>query len=778
MNRSTRTSIIVGSLLLLVFMLGAGLAIGTSRQALAAGPVQTDIRGFHLLSAGEGWLWTGPQLYWTRDAGAHWSDITAPNFERAAIRAVYFNDPQHGWLVAVRPASGELSASAWQALSSPQRSADGGELSSSALRASSPSQRSADGGELSSTSGAPVWVLAYTPDAGRSWQIRPLPLFDAAEALQMSGLAALDFVNPQVGWLSVQRMTSSAFSAGVLFRTTDGGQTWQRVASPGGRPVYFVTPDLGWTTAGPLGDHLYRTSDGGLSWTRQSVAAPRSGSGRTVRYQLPVFENARAGVLPVLVSGDAAARVAYYLTADGGKAWRPAVSVPVDPGLAGALRLPLSVLNARRWLQATSAGGGRMLDIADGQVVTARGNSDGRAASIVALDMTTPAIGWAEQRSGDCAPLDGGQRLCSRQSALLRTVDGGQSWQPLALPGALGTSSAQAPAGTKLVASQGFDACTPGSLPQMQTWFATSPYTVVNLYLGGSELYSGCTVLTPSYVTALAAQGWTFIPTWIGPQAPCAGYKSSFPYDPTQAQAQGVAEADSAINRAAALGLTLPDQSSTILYYDMEYFDTSNNACRDAAKAFISGWTGELRARNNKAGVYAISSIMSDYSAISNVPDDVWMAQWTIPAAYSPTASVWNVPFVSNSVWVNHQRLHQYAGGHDETWGGVTLNIDSDVLDARVAALPCYVVSLGVNVPAGGSLGSHSGTSCPGGFLANSVLGLQATPSAGYLFTGWGGDAAGLSNPLTVTVNSNLSFIAAFSPIQSRILLPLIQASH
>ena len=632
-----------------------------------------------------------------------------------------------------------------------------------------------DSGELSA--GAPVWVLAHTPDAGRSWQITSLPLFDAAEAPQMSGLAALDFVSAQVGWLSVQRMTSSAFSAGALFRTTDSGQTWQRVQSPGGRPVYFVTPDLGWTTAGPLGDQLYRSLDGGLSWARQSVGAPPPGSGRTVRYQLPVFENARAGVLPVLVAGEAAARVAYYLTADGGESWQPAVSVPVEPGQAGALRLPLSVLSARRWLQATAAGGGRMLDIADGQVVTARSNSDGRAASIVALDMTTPGIGWAEQRSGDCAPRDGGQRLCSRQSALLRTVDGGQSWQPLALPGAPGTSTAQSQSGTKLAAGQGFDACTPGSLPQLQTWFATSPYTVVNLYLGGSELYSGCTTLTPSFVTALAAQGWTFIPTWVGLQAPCTGYSSKFAYNTAQAQSQGAAEADSAIDRAAALGLTLPDKSSTILYYDMEYFDTSDTACREAAKAFVSGWTGQLRARGNKAGVYAVSSVMSDYTASSNVPDDVWMAQWTIPAAYSPTASVWNVPYVSNSVWVNHQRVHQYANGHDETWGGVTLNIDSDVLDARVAALPCYAVSLSVKVPATGSLAASSDTPCSGGYLANSIVGLHVTPTTGYLFTGWSGDAAGLSNPLTVTVNSNLGFSATFSPIQSRILIPFIRDS-
>ena len=29
----------------------------------------------------------------------------------------------------------------------------------------------------------------------------------------------------------------------------------------------------------------------------------------------------------------------------------------------------------------------------------------------------------------------------------------------------------------------------------------------------------------------------------------------------------------------------------------------------------------------------------------------------------------------------NHERVHQYTGGHDETYGGVTINIDSNAVD-------------------------------------------------------------------------------------------------
>jgi hypothetical protein len=41
---------------------------------------------------------------------------------------------------------------------------------------------------------------------------------------------------------------------------------------------------------------------------------------------------------------------------------------------------------------------------------------------------------------------------------------------------------------------------------------------------------------------------------------------------------------------------------------------------------------------------------------------------------------------VPSGDWSNHQRLHQYQGGHDATYGGVTLNIDSDYVDAGAAS--------------------------------------------------------------------------------------------
>ena len=67
-------------------------------------------------------------------------------------------------------------------------------------------------------------------------------------------------------------------------------------------------------------------------------------------------------------------------------------------------------------------------------------------------------------------------------------------------------------------------------------------------------------------------------------------------------------------------------------------------------------------------------------------PDDVWIAHW-IDQDYNPFATVWDVTCLSNDLWPDHQRVRQYAGDHTETWGGLPLRIDSNVLDGEVVAL-------------------------------------------------------------------------------------------
>ena len=219
----------------------------------------------------------------------------------------------------------------------------------------------------------------------------------------------------------------------------------------------------------------------------------------------------------------------------------------------------------------------------------------------------------------------------------------------------------------------------------MQDWWNHSPYGVWNLYIGGSNL--GCrsaneAAIKAPFVSQLSQQGWQFIPTWVGLQASCSSlnvYKMSS--DPATANRQGIAEANAASETVADLGF-----SHSIVYFDLEYFSAADEACRTAAEAFISGWTAQLHSRGNQAGVYgsACGSGVDSYHTIANVPDAIWPAAWS-RSDYDRSASVWGIPCIPDSHWSDHQRILQYAGDHDEYWGGTALEVDSDVLDGIVA---------------------------------------------------------------------------------------------
>lgn len=55
-------------------------------------------------------------------------------------------------------------------------------------------------------------------------------------------------------------------------------------------------------------------------------------------------------------------------------------------------------------------------------------------------------------------------------------------------------------------------------------------------------------------------------------------------------------------------------------------------------------------------------------------------------------------------------------------------------------------------------------TSGAGSYIAGSSATIKATANAGYIFSSWSGDAAGSTNPLTITVDGNKNIIANFTP--------------
>jgi len=662
----SRLSIILAAVLVSISAAAAPTRAVAPSNALevATLPAANALGDFDLLTPQDGWVLLGNSLYATHTGGESWEEITPPDLGQRGIWAAHFLDPRQGWLLL------------------------------------------AQAGEA----GEPSFVLAVTTDGGISWRGVPLPLFAQGDLDARVASAHLFFVDGDTGWLVFRRATSANFDVGVLFRTTDGGETWTRLAIPIGDPVYFSTTNLGWVAGGAAGDEFYRTRDGGSTWERQDV--PDAAAVGRRAYGLPRFEGARRGQLPLVLSKGERSEVLFYATDDGGDSWRLAQVVPLDEELPAGSPLPLSLLDATRWSLVLPAKG-RVLSQDQGGEVHSTTSYDRGAAGIVALDMAAKdmaakdmaakpgdsgQVGWARYAAGDCAITADGPR-CTQETRLLRTEDGGRTWSILSLPtkgvepAAARAQAAAELAGastdlTQAIVGQAFDSCTLPSVSQMRNWFLNSPYRTWNLYIGGSSM-ANCGTLTAAHIAQLAQQGWRLIPTWVGPQAACTTFSTRMSADPATAYAQGVAEANAATDVAASLGLTRPDGTGTMIYYDLEAYDTTNQPCRDAARSFIAGWSAQLRARGIKSGVYgsACSSALADFQNLPAAPDGVWIAVWTKPYEYRPEATVWNLACLANSLWANHQRLRQYSGGHDETWGGLTLNIDSNVLDGIVVAL-------------------------------------------------------------------------------------------
>jgi hypothetical protein len=242
------------------------------------------------------------------------------------------------------------------------------------------------------------------------------------------------------------------------------------------------------------------------------------------------------------------------------------------------------------------------------------------------------------------------------------------------------TTPAPAPTPQATV-TKGFDACAAPSLNTMSKWKASSPYTTVGVYIGGANRGCAQPNLTSSWVSAAWAQGWKLLPIWVGPQASCTtlGGATKLSGDAPTAFFQGVAEAQSAANAAQALGMGW----MTPIYYDMEGY-TRGGSCTASVQAFADGWTRQLNSRGFRSAMYSsLCSGILDAAAStgdsSKVPlNAIWIAAWNnTPNIYgfgSPCA-------LSDSLWNDHQRVHQYTGGHNETYGGITVNIDTNAVD-------------------------------------------------------------------------------------------------
>ena len=232
----------------------------------------------------------------------------------------------------------------------------------------------------------------------------------------------------------------------------------------------------------------------------------------------------------------------------------------------------------------------------------------------------------------------------------------------------------------------GFDSCTAPAAQTMSAW-RVSPYRVVGTDLGGVNWACSYGNFNGNWIAAVTAQGWQFIPIWVGLQAPCYAHAGVQKIKAPEAYTEGKADAASAAATARSFGY---GQGSPI-YFDMEGYPRNNASCTKAVLSFLAGWTRRLHTAGYLSGVYSsASSGIADLATKYHVssyprPDDIWIADWDGSTGLAD-------PSVPRGDWTGHRRLHQYYGGHDETWGGATLDIDDNSVGGTVAsARPTHI---------------------------------------------------------------------------------------
>jgi len=223
----------------------------------------------------------------------------------------------------------------------------------------------------------------------------------------------------------------------------------------------------------------------------------------------------------------------------------------------------------------------------------------------------------------------------------------------------------------------GFDACAAPSRRAMSAW-SSSPYRAIGVYIGGSN--RGCSQpnLTASWVTDQTAAGWRLIPTYVGLQAPTSSCSSCARLSAGSAALQGSQAATDAVNDARLVGIG----EGSPIYFDMESY-TRTASASGATLTFLEAWTTRLHALGYESGVYSSSSsgiadLAGRLGGVYRLPDHLWIANWNGRRSTDD-------PFVPASAWNDHQRIHQYRGGHNETYGGVTIDIDNNYVEGATA---------------------------------------------------------------------------------------------
>ena len=129
--------------------------------------------------------------------------------------------------------------------------------------------------------------LSFNTNAQSSWNLQNNPVQSTAN------VGKVQFVNPTEGWVSI--------SPGFLLHTMNAGTTWTEMANPfpgdvisslsnPAENLHFINATTGWviktlgTESSPQGAVIYKTTNGGGSWQRTVISQVAGDSGIQIQF--------------------------------------------------------------------------------------------------------------------------------------------------------------------------------------------------------------------------------------------------------------------------------------------------------------------------------------------------------------------------------------------------------------------------------------------------------------------------------------------------------------
>jgi pectate lyase len=155
------------------------------------------------------------------------------------------------------------------------------------------------------------------------------------------------------------------------------------------------------------------------------------------------------------------------------------------------------------------------------------------------------------------------------------------------------------------------------------------------------------------------------------------------------------------------------------------------------------------------------ATLLVQYASTSDRPANIIVNGVVVKSLSMPSTGAW-------TTWTSVSTSITLASGAntirlEATTASGLGNIDYiTVTGVGVSATSCTTVT---NYTVATSTIGSGTVSGAGTYIAGSSAALTATPASGWQFSGWSGGVSGTTNPLTVTVNSNLSVTATFTQI-------------